>query len=65
MGSSLGLVILLLVLVVIAILIAGRNRARDSYADLSIAEWDCPTCGFHVQAGDTCIYCGEQKAVNG
>ncbi|MEE9162392.1 MAG: hypothetical protein V3U35_05410 [Candidatus Neomarinimicrobiota bacterium] len=27
-------------------------------------EWDCPDCGFHVQAGPTCIYCGASMPVS-
>jgi len=42
-------------------LIARSNRAEDTYDDLETDAWDCPECGFHVQAGDTCIYCGEEK----
>ncbi len=45
----------------IAILIASRNREEDAYSDLETEEWDCPDCGFHVQAGTACIYCGAEK----
>jgi len=27
----------------------------------SLNEWDCQMCGFHVQMGDFCTYCYEQK----
>ncbi|MEE9166211.1 MAG: hypothetical protein V3U24_01910 [Candidatus Neomarinimicrobiota bacterium] len=35
------------------------EEAGENEADLS--EWICPTCGFHVQMGTECIYCGEKK----
>ena len=62
MGVSLYLLILILILFIgMAVLIARSNRAEDTYDALETDAWDCPECGFHVQAGDTCIYCGEEK----
>ncbi|MDP6201632.1 MAG: hypothetical protein QF616_05320 [Candidatus Marinimicrobia bacterium] len=62
MGVSLYLLILILILFIgMAVLIARSNREDDTYADLETDEWDCPECGFHIQAGDTCIYCCEEK----
>ena len=62
MGASLYLLIIIIFIFVgVAILIARSNRAEDTYYDLETDAWDCPECGFHVQAGDTCIYCGEEK----
>lgn len=29
--------------------------------DGDLTEWTCPSCGFHVQLGKECIYCGERK----
>ncbi len=34
-----------------------RNR-EEPEVDEGDVEWDCPDCGFHVQAGPTCVYCG-------
>ena len=28
---------------------------------LNTEEWYCPECGFHIQAGDKCIYCDTEK----
>ncbi|MBT3663609.1 MAG: hypothetical protein HN927_07015 [Candidatus Marinimicrobia bacterium] len=62
MGVSLYLLILILILFIgMAVLIARSNREDDTYADLETDEWDCPECGFHIQAGDICIYCCEEK----
>ena len=61
MGLSLYfLVIIILLFGVVAVLIA-RAHNNNTYENLNLEEWDCPTCGFHVQAGNTCIYCNENK----
>jgi len=41
--------------------VTGKNKKKDTYTDLNTEEWDCPECGFHVQAGDKCIYCDTEK----
>jgi len=62
MGASLYLLLLIVTIFIgAAVLIARSNRAEDAYDDLEMDEWDCPECGFHVQAGDTCIYCSSKK----
>ncbi|HIF83114.1 MAG TPA: hypothetical protein EYQ37_04550 [Candidatus Marinimicrobia bacterium] len=62
MSASLYLLIIIIFIFIgVAVLIARSNRAKDTYDDLETDAWDCPECGFHVQAGDTCIYCGEKK----
>ncbi|MBL7011107.1 MAG: hypothetical protein ISR82_07780 [Candidatus Marinimicrobia bacterium] len=62
MGASLYLIFLIITIFIgFAVLIARSNRGEDTYNDLETEEWDCPECGFHVQAGDTCIYCGGDK----
>ncbi|MDP6340099.1 MAG: hypothetical protein QF842_07275 [Candidatus Marinimicrobia bacterium] len=62
MGGSLYLLMIILAIFIsVAAMIARANRAEDTYDDLETDEWDCPDCGFHVQAGDTCIYCGAKK----
>jgi len=40
-------------------LIAGTFYWSELEKDLE--EWICPTCGFQVQMGTECIYCGEKK----
>ncbi len=47
--------------IAVSMLIANRNRKEDTYSDLETEEWDCPECGFKVQVGSECIYCGEIK----
>ena len=37
-----------------------HNRAADENSAEN-GEWDCPECGFHVQMGQTCIYCGAHQ----
>ncbi len=62
MGASLYLLLFIITIFIgVVILIARTNRAEDAYDDLETDEWDCPGCGFHVQAGDKCIYCGAKK----
>ena len=60
-ASSYFLIIIIFIFVGMAVLIARSNRAEDTYVDLEMNAWNCPECEFHVQAGDTCIYCGEEK----
>lgn len=36
----------------------GNSEFKD---EKFLEEWDCPECGFHVQMGDSCTYCYEQK----
>ena len=49
--------------VVVATLVRGavlsyrRNQEEPEESGWE-EEWDCPECGFHVQAGEVCIYCG-------
>mgnify|MGYP007063376357 FL=1 len=61
MGLSLYFLVIIVILFgVVAVLIA-RAHNNNTYENLNLEEWDCPTCGFHVQAGNTCIYCNENK----
>lgn len=61
MGLSLYFLVIIVILFgVFAVLIA-RAHNNNTYENLNLEEWDCPTCGFHVQAGNTCIYCNENK----
>ena len=40
------------------VLIGVQRLKNDPYKDLSLDEWNCPECGFLVQVGSKCIYCG-------
>jgi len=61
-GFSLLLFLLILFFIVIlAVFIGKQNSSDNPYEDLSIDEWNCPDCGFLVQVGDRCIYCGYTK----
>lgn len=38
-----------------------RNNLDRPEDTGGLEEWDCPDCGFHVQLGESCIYCGAGK----
>ncbi|MFQ6617023.1 MAG: hypothetical protein ACE5HZ_09755 [Fidelibacterota bacterium] len=38
-----------------------RPQSGDGEDADDLVEWDCPQCGFRVQMGTECIYCGEQR----
>ena len=40
------------------------REANGAKQDLSLDEWNCPECGFLVQVGEICIYCGYDKNTN-
>jgi hypothetical protein len=62
MGASLYILLLLILIFIgFTVMIAKSNRAEDTYDNLETDEWDCPECGFHIQAGDLCIYCSIRK----
>lgn len=63
-GSLFTLFVFLVGMIGVAVFIARKNRADDTYADLDTEEWNCPECGFHIQAGESCIYCGTKKIKN-
>ena len=46
-----------------AVLVAVQKLKDDPYKDLSLDEWKCPECGFLIQVGDKCIYCGYNQKV--
>ena len=55
-----ALSVVLATLVRVAVLSYRRNRAEPEDVGWE-EEWDCPECGFHVQAGEICIYCGSTR----
>ena len=62
MGLYLFLIFIFFTVVIgIIVYVAAKNKTEDSYTVLNIDEWDCPECGFHVQAGAKCIYCDTEK----
>ena len=65
MGFSLLLIsLIILLIIIVAILVSVQKLKDDPYKDLPMDEWNCPECGFMVQAGNECIYCRYKKSVN-
>lgn len=60
---------LLLLFLMVAVLVgsiiytSSKNKETDIYIKLDTEEWNCPECGFHVQAGSKCIYCDTKKPI--
>jgi hypothetical protein len=42
----------------------GEEEEENGKAS-DLEEWNCPSCGFTVQLGSKCIYCGEKKPEKG
>tara|TARA_Y100000590_G_scaffold445033_1_gene576569 strand:+ start:3077 stop:3283 length:207 start_codon:yes stop_codon:yes gene_type:complete len=43
-----------------------RGEQEEENGKVSeLEEWNCPSCGFTVQLGTECIYCGEKKPKKG
>ena len=61
MGLSLYFLGIIVTLFIVFAFLIARSGNRKTYENLDIDEWDCPECGFHVQAGDVCIYCNTKK----
>ena len=65
MGFSLLLISIIIIFFIIVAVLVGVQRIKDDpYKDLSLDEWNCPECGFLVQVGEICIYCGYDKNTN-
>ncbi|MEC9274100.1 MAG: hypothetical protein VX680_05370 [Candidatus Neomarinimicrobiota bacterium] len=59
MGYSLLFISIIIIIFIIMVVLVGVQRLKnDPYKDLSLDEWNCPECGFLVQVGSKCIYCG-------
>ena len=56
----LGLFLILAYFVLAAYRSYQRNRLEPEDESWD-EEWDCPECGFHVQAGTSCVYCGTSR----
>jgi|TARA_B100000035_G_scaffold235713_1_gene203979 hypothetical protein len=59
-----------IILFAILILFAGamawtlkRPQEESGESEEDLEEWTCPSCGFQVQMGTECIYCGEKKPI--
>tara|TARA_B110000240_G_scaffold91992_1_gene104535 strand:+ start:2353 stop:2577 length:225 start_codon:yes stop_codon:yes gene_type:complete len=65
MGISLYVIFIIIFLFIgIITMIARSNSPENFYSDLEVEEWNCHECGFHVQAGNNCIYCNAKKQNN-
>ncbi len=60
-GSLYLLGFIIIIFIFFAILIARSSHNSTIYKDIDINEWDCSECGFHIQAGNKCIYCNSNK----
>ena len=61
---SIGLYFILIIfflLVLFMIMVAKSSSRNETFSDINAEEWICSNCGFEVQAGDNCIYCGISK----
>ena len=58
MGYSLLFISIIIIFIIMAVLVGVQRLKNDPYKDLSLDEWNCPECGFLVQVGSKCIYCG-------
>ena len=58
MGYSLILIAIIILVIIVVALVSVQRLKEDPYKDLSIDEWNCPECGFLIQVGNSCIYCG-------
>lgn len=56
-----GVLVLALLAGVVLLWILRRPQVREEGNADDLTEWECPQCGFHVQMGTECIYCGAQK----
>ena len=50
------------ILALMVFVVLSKKRQPD-FADQSqdLDAWICPECGFHVQAGNECVYCYTKK----
>ena len=65
LGFSLLLISIIIIFFIIVAVLVGVQRIKDDpYKGLPLDEWNCPECGFLVQVGEICIYCGYDKNTN-
>jgi len=43
------------------VMVAKSSNRNEVFSDINVEEWICSNCGFEVQVGDNCIYCGKSK----
>jgi len=61
---SIGLYLILIIfflLILLMVMVAKSSNRNEVFSDINVEEWICSNCGFEVQAGDNCIYCGKSK----
>lgn len=56
-----SILVLFFLLILFLAMVAKYSNEDDVFFDMSTEEWTCPNCGFEVQIGDDCIYCGISK----
>ena len=56
-------VIVIIFFIGVSVLIFQRENESQKYTENDLEEWDCPECGFHIQAGIECTYCYTKKPV--
>jgi len=49
------------VVIIISLIIASNGNSAENNITWEMESWVCPECGFNVQGGNKCIYCGNEK----
>ena len=55
------LIIFFIFVIGVFALIFQRENDNQKYTEIELEEWNCPECGFTVQAGIECTYCYTKK----
>ncbi len=63
MEIFISIIIISIITIIFLVLFKQNNSSNNLELEdhESLEEWDCPECGFHIQIGDSCTYCYEQK----
>jgi len=61
MSFSLYFILTIFFLFTLFTVMIARSSNDNIYSDINTEEWLCNNCGFEVQVGDECIYCGALK----